>query len=40
MYTLKNDSLDVSILDPVADRERFGVRYCTGGINLVAERPS
>ena len=31
MYTLANDSLQVSILDPVADRERFGVRYCTGG---------
>ena len=31
MYTLANDSLEVSILDPIADRERFGVRYCTGG---------
>ena len=31
MYTLTNDALTVSILDPVADRERFGVRYCTGG---------
>lgn len=31
MYTLANDSLAVSVLDPVADQERFGVRYCTGG---------
>ena len=31
MYTLANDALQVSILDPVADQERFGTRYCTGG---------
>lgn len=31
MYTLANKSLTVSILDPVADQERFGTRYCTGG---------
>ena len=31
MYTLSNGSLDVDILDPVADQERFGTRYCTGG---------
>lgn len=31
MYTLSNDSLSVSVLDPVADQERFGPRYCTGG---------
>jgi len=31
MYSLRNASLDVSVLDPVADRERFGTRYCTGG---------
>lgn len=31
MYTLANQSLEVTILDPVADQERFGTRYCTGG---------
>jgi len=31
MYTLSNDQLTVSILDPLADQARFGVRYCTGG---------
>ena len=31
MYTLANDTLEVSILDPLADRERFDTRYCTGG---------
>ena len=31
MYTLKNDSLSVSIMDPIADRAHFGTRYCTGG---------
>jgi len=31
MYSLKNDLLEVSILDPVADQARFGTRYCTGG---------
>lgn len=31
MYTLANDALEVSILDPVADQSRFGPRYCTGG---------
>ncbi|MCK5801438.1 MAG: hypothetical protein KAI66_01335 [Lentisphaeria bacterium] len=31
MYSLKNASLDVSILDPTADQARFGTRYCTGG---------
>lgn len=40
MYTLANDQLTVTILDPVADRERFGVRYCTGGyIYQVADDP-
>lgn len=31
MYSLKNASLNVSILDPIVDQERFGTRYCTGG---------
>lgn len=31
MYTLKSDELTVTVLDPVADRERLGTRYCTGG---------
>jgi len=31
MYTLKNEALEVAILDPVADRARMGTRYCTGG---------
>jgi hypothetical protein len=31
MFILKNEQLEVSILDPLADQERFGTRYCTGG---------
>ena len=31
MYTLSNESLTVSVLDPIADQARFGTRYCTGG---------
>ncbi len=31
MYLLKNDQLEVQLLDPAADQERFGTRYCTGG---------
>ena len=31
MLTLNNAQLTVSVLDPVADRGRFGARYCTGG---------
>ncbi|MBX3014158.1 MAG: hypothetical protein KF832_21735 [Caldilineaceae bacterium] len=31
MFTIKNNQLTVEVLDPVADRARFGVRYCTGG---------
>ncbi|MFM8354501.1 MAG: hypothetical protein ACKOBM_06315 [Gammaproteobacteria bacterium] len=31
MLTLDNGQLAVELLDPSADRARFGVRYCTGG---------
>ncbi len=31
VLTLRNDTLAVDVLDPVADRARFGMRYCTGG---------
>jgi hypothetical protein len=31
LFALKSDSLQVCILDPVADRQCFGTRYCTGG---------
>jgi hypothetical protein len=31
MFDLQNDTLTVTLLDPVADRERFGTRYCTAG---------
>jgi hypothetical protein len=31
MLTLANDSLVVELLHPEHDRDRFGVRYCTGG---------
>jgi len=31
MFNLANDTLEVQLLDPIADRARFGVRYCTGG---------
>ncbi len=31
MFELLTDELRVQVLDPVADRDRTGVRYCTGG---------
>ena len=31
MFSIKNDSLEVQILDPVTDKDRLGIRYCTGG---------
>lgn len=31
MLTLSNDQLEVFLLDPMLDGERFGTRYCSGG---------
>jgi hypothetical protein len=31
MIRLTSDSLSVEVLDPVADRDRLGTRYCTAG---------
>lgn len=31
MFKIRNTSLEISILDPIADREKLGTRYCTGG---------
>ncbi len=31
MYTVSSDKLSIHILDPVTDRDRFGLRFCTGG---------
>lgn len=31
MLHLQNQYLNVEILEPLADQQRFGVRYCTGG---------
>ena len=31
MFTLSNDELVLSVLDPVADQSLLGSRYCTGG---------
>jgi hypothetical protein len=39
MFTLANEALSVTLLDPVADQERFGVRYCTGGYIYQVDDP-
>jgi hypothetical protein len=31
MFSIRNNSLEVSILDPVEDHALLGTRYCTGG---------
>jgi hypothetical protein len=31
MYYLSGDRIQVAVLDPVADRQRLGSRYCAGG---------
>ena len=31
MFTLNNDQLTVTLLDPQADRNKMGARYCLGG---------
>jgi len=31
MITIGNDQLQIQILDPEQDKDRFGTRYCTGG---------
>ena len=31
MLTLNNAQLNIAVLDPAADQDRFGARYCTGG---------
>ena len=31
MYILKNDQLEIDIIDPVKDKKFLGSRYCTGG---------
>lgn len=31
MYSLNNSYMNVAVLDPISDQNRFGTRYCTGG---------
>jgi hypothetical protein len=40
MFSLTNGTLEVQLLDPVADRARFGVRYCTGGYIFQVRDPA
>jgi hypothetical protein len=37
MLTLRSESLSVSVLDPVSDKDRLGTRYCTGGFIFQVE---
>ncbi len=37
MLSLKSESLTVSVLDPVADKDKLGTRYCTGGFIFQVE---
>ncbi len=37
MILLRNESLELSVLDPVADGTRLGTRYCTGGFIFQVE---
>jgi hypothetical protein len=37
MLVLGNEALEVSVLDPAADRARLGTRYCTGGFIFQVE---
>jgi hypothetical protein len=40
MYVISSDDLSAHVLDPVADRDRMGPRYCTGGYVFQVEDAS